>query len=158
MIVALLILHGVLAVLLLGGLTHQCIALWGSREKSRGAGFVAGARGVRPWLYATPVVWLYVATVVVGGIIYPEFRVTVRTVFDRELPAATGGFEIKEHFTAIGFGLLPVYWYFWNLFSQSELDDKERVFNAVRIVTLLLTFIAWVAFLVGHILNNIEGL
>lgn len=152
MIVALLMAHGLLAALLLGALTHQCIAAWApSGGRSRGASALGAFRRVRPELYTNMVVTLYVVTFVLGALIYPTFRVHVRSYFDVELGAATGGFEIKEHFAALGLGLLPAYWYYWRAG-----DARSR--STARILGTIITVISWLGFVVGHLLNNIKGL
>jgi hypothetical protein len=65
---------------------------------------------------------------------------------------AIGLFELKEHFGGIGLGLLPQYAYTW----RTELADTHRRDRIA--ITLLLSFIVWGNFLVGHVVNNIRGL
>jgi len=48
--------------------------------------------------------------------------------------------------------LLPAYWWFW----RRPLDAKDAVTR--KLLTALLAFIVWWAFLAGHIVNNIRGL
>jgi hypothetical protein len=62
-----------------------------------------------------------------------------------------GFFDLKEDFTAIGLGVLPAYWFSWRRPVDSEIR-RTRV-----ALTLLLAFIVWWAFLVGHVINNIGG-
>ena len=71
------------------------------------------ARWRRP-PYANAVVLLYLLTAVLGAIVYPEFRVTIRNVVE-ELGhhAVMGTFELKEHFVMVGVAVLPAYWLFW---------------------------------------------
>ena len=69
-----------------------------------------------------------------------------------QMRAANGLFEIKEHFAAVGLGLLPTYWLFW----RQPLVPQQA--TARRALTWLLAFIVWWNFLVGHVLNNIKGL
>ncbi len=157
MTVILLIIHGLLSVLLIGALTHQCIACFGFRSKRVGRGLSDALEKIRPHVYANAVVVLYMSTVAVGAVIYPEFRLNVRPEFDASLPAATGFFEIKEHYSAVGLGLLPAYWFFWKM-SADESNEHSRNRSAAKAYTVLLTLITWVGFLVGHVLNNIEGL
>ena len=61
-----------------------------------------------------------------------------------------GTFDLKEHFVAIGLALLPAYWVCW----QPRADEHGRPRAAV---TLILAFIVWWSFLIGHITNNIRG-
>lgn len=147
----LLIVHGLLAVVLLGGLTHQAMsAAWPSRSKT---GIISAFRAVSGSVYTNANIALYLATAILGGAIYPVYRVSVRTYLENaRLYPAVGSFEIKEQFIAVGLGMLPLYWLLWR--RPLEADAK----SARIAVTLILCFIVWYAFLVGHVLNNIRGL
>jgi hypothetical protein len=144
----LLIVHGLFAVALLGGITHQAasVLLPASRPP---ASFVGRFRAVPGVSYANAVVVLYVCTALLGAVIYAEYRIGVRTVVEQlGMWPAQGAFELKEHFAAIGLGLLPAYWYYWRFAGE----PRTRT-----ILTALLAFIVWWNFLVGHVLNNIRG-
>ena len=152
----LLIVHGLLAVTLLGGLTHQAIsASWPSRSK---AGVFRSFRAVNSSVYTNANIVLYLATALLGGIIYPVYRVAVRTYLENaRLYPAVGSFEIKEQFISVGLGMLPLYWLVWRQPLEANAADASA--RTARIaVTLILCFIVWYAFLVGHVLNNIRGL
>ena len=96
---------------------------------------------------------LFVVTAIGGALLYPQYRLDVRTALeDQQMRAANGVFEIKEHLAAIGLGLLPTYWIFW----KAPLVLEQAVTR--RYLTWLLAFIVWWSFLVGHVLNNIKGL
>lgn len=148
----LLIVHLLLAVTLLGAITHQLVSVWWPARKPADS-FVRRFRSVGAASYPNAVVVLYVCTTLVGGItIYPEFRVSVRPVLEQlDLWAPLGVFDLKEHFTMIGLATLPAYWYFWRL-PQADLHARTRA-----MLTTLLAFIVWWNFLVGHLLNNIRG-
>ncbi len=149
MITALLILHGLLAVALLGAITHQAFATGRPAAKRN---FIARYRAVAASGYANAVVVLFIVTSVGGALLYPQYRLDIRpTLEDLDLRAANGVFEIKEHLAAIGLGLLPAYWFFW----RQPLGAEGLI--ARRYLTWLLAFIVWWNFLVGHILNNIRG-
>jgi hypothetical protein len=151
MVTFLLIVHGLLAVVLLGGITHQAMsAAWPSRNKT---GIVSSFRAVSGAAYTNANIVLYLATAILGGTIYPVYRVGVRTYLENaRLYPAVGSFEIKEQFISVGLGMLPLYWLLWR-------RPPEAGAKAARIaVTLILCFIVWYAFLVGHVLNNIRGL
>ena len=151
MIVALLIVHGLLAVALLGALTHQAFAVASVRSDKRS--FFARFRTVNAAAYATPIVLLFLITALGGGLLYPKYRVDVRPALeDLQLRAANGIFEIKEHLVAVGLGLLPGYWFYW----QTPLVPAQA--KTRRYLTWLLAFLVWWAFLTGHVLNNIRGL
>jgi hypothetical protein len=151
MIVALLIVHGLLAVALLGALTHQAFAVASARADKRS--FFARFRAVNATAYATPIVVLFAVTALGGALLYPDYRVEVRPALeDLQLRAANGIFEIKEHLVAVGLGVLPAYWFFWRTPLALEHATTRRN------LTWLLTFLVWWAFLTGHVLNNIRGL
>lgn len=150
MTTVLLIAHALLAVALLGALTHQALAVWWPPRNRRW--FVSSFRGVSASAYTNAVIVLFLATALIGGIIYPAYRLGIRIVLeDYRLFAANGSFELKEHFVAIGAGLLPAYWYFWRR-ATLEQDRRTRA-----MLTGLLALIVWWSFIVGHILNNIRG-
>ena len=147
----LLITHGLLAVALLGAITHQAISVWLPARKTADS-FVARVRAVEAASYVTAIVVLYLATATLGGIIYAEYRLNVRGVLEQlELRLANGSFELKEHFVAVGLGMLPAYWHFWR---KPLADDHART---RALLTAVLAFIVWWSFLVGHVLNNIRG-
>jgi len=151
MIVALLIVHGLLAVALLGALTHQAFSVAAARSDKRS--FFARFRNVNAAAYAKPIVLLFVVTALGGGLLYPDYRVEVRPALeDLQLRAANGIFEIKEHLVAVGLGLLPAYWRYWRSPLALEYAQTRRY------LTWMLAFIVWWNFLVGEILNNIKGL
>jgi hypothetical protein len=146
----LLIIHGVLAVFLVGAITHQAIgAAWPVTK--RGSGFFRAVRGVNGMNYTNAVVVLFLVTFALGCIIYPAYRVNVRTVLQEyRLFKPEGMFEMKEHLLALSLALLPAYWLFWRRAS-----DVNRV--ARTALTCLLAFTVWWSFLTGHIINNIRG-
>jgi hypothetical protein len=145
----LVIVHGLLAVALLGSITHQSISVvWPARSK---AGFVPAYRSVSGPIYANANAVLFLAVASLGGFIYPTYRVWVRTYLESaRLLSAVGSFEIKEQFISIGLGLLPFYWLLWR-----RPDPAGK--TARTAVTLMLCFIVWFAFIVGHVLNNVRG-
>jgi hypothetical protein len=147
----LVIVHGLLAVALLGGITHQAMSVaWPSRSKS---GIFRSFRAVSGSVYANANIALFLATATLGGTIYPVYRVAVRTYLENaRLNSAVGSFELKEQFIAVGLGMLPLYWLLWR-------RPPETGAKPARIaVTLMLAFIVWYGFLAGHVLNNIRGL
>ena len=102
--------------------------------------------------FANPVVALYVATTLLGGIIYLYFRVDVRPELERAGHwHVLGFFDLKEHFAAIGLALLPAYWVCWR---RPHADEPARTRTAL---TSILAFIVRWSFLTGHFANNIMG-
>jgi len=148
---SLLILHGLLATALLGGLTHQTAALlWPARG---GDGFLDAYRSVKAARFTRVNAALYVIVFALGAAIYPAYRIGVRTWIERaRLWDISGLFELKEQTLAIGLALLPFFWLVWR-------DPKERETRLARlVVTALLCAIVWYAFIAGHIVNNVRGL
>jgi hypothetical protein len=151
MFIALLIFHGLLAVALLGAITHQTLSAWLPAHKSA-TSFTGRFRAVSGVAYANAIIVLYLCTALIGAIIYPEFRVSIRGVLEEmELPAAMGAFELKEHFAVVGLALLPAYGYFWHVRSGGDFTRTRRA------LTSILAFVTWWNFLVGHVVNNFRG-
>lgn len=146
----LLMVHGILAVFLLGALTHQVFGVWW-RPARGDQSFFGSYRAVRAERYVNTVIILYVLTYLVGGfLLYPEYRYIVRPVLEQlRLNSILGSFELKEHFMTVGIGLLPVYWYLWK--------QPQTSVTARKLVTLVLTLLVWYGFIVGHLLNNTRG-
>jgi hypothetical protein len=153
MIQVLLILHVLVSVALLGAITHQAFSVARKRPVAPARTLVDRFRAVNSPTFTNTIVLLFFAASILGGLLYPRYRVDVRpTLEDLQLRAANGIFEIKEHFAAVGLGLLPVYWRFW----RTPLTPQ---FAATRkYLTWTLAFIVWWNFLVGEVLNNIKGL
>jgi hypothetical protein len=153
MITILLIVHGLLAVALLGAITHQALSVRGRRSASSQPSFVDKFQGVRASSFTNTIVLLFVLTCIGGAFLYPQYRLDVRpTIEEMRLRAANGAFEIKEHFAAVGLGLLPAYWMFWRPPLVAEHVATRRN------LTWMLAFVIWSSFLIGHVLNNIKGL
>lgn len=151
MYVVLLIVHGLLAVALLGAITHQTASAWLPARKQAGS-FSGRFRAVGAAGYTNAIVVLYVTTFVMGGIIYPEFRISIRGVLEElDTPAVMGSFELKEHFGVVGLALLPAYWYLWRLPLAEEYGRTRRA------ITGIIAFVVWWNFLVGHVVNNFRG-
>jgi hypothetical protein len=147
----LLFIHMLFAVTLLGAITHQAVSVcWPNRDRAKS--FVGSFRGVSGMKYTNTIIILFLCTAVLGSIIYPNYRINVRTVlhqFHRYKPE--GSFELKEHAVTIGAALLPAYWYFWR---NAPSGDNQAARTGV---TVLLAVIVWWAFMVGHVINNIRG-
>ena len=152
MITALLILHGLVGVALLGAITHQAFACVG-RSDARTGSFFKRFRSTDAAAYASAVVALFVLASLMGAVLYPQYRQVVRPLLQTmDLRAANGVFELKEHFSALGLVLLPAYWASWRQPLASE-------YSAVRLwLTWILASIVWWNFFVGDLLSVIKGL
>jgi hypothetical protein len=146
----LLIVHGMLAVFLLGALTHQVLAVaWPVTR--RDSSFMSAVRSVDGQRYTNAVIILFILTFALGTIIYPTYRLNVRIVLQEyRFLKPEGSFELKEHFLAISLALLPAYWYFWR-----KANEENRVTRTM--LTTILAFSVWWGFLTGHVINNIRG-
>jgi hypothetical protein len=92
---------------------------------------------------------LWIICFVMGGFIYTEFRISVRLPLEQQHYFKTmAAFELKEHWAAIGLGLLPAYWWSWK---------HEHLLSLRRPITALLAALAWYSFLAGHVINNVRG-
>jgi hypothetical protein len=151
-LITLLVVHGLAAFLLLGALTHQTISVWAPIHVHVSS-FFDRTRAVSARNYGGAIIVLYVIAFVLGMIIYPDYKLTASNVLTTQhWTKSLQGFEFKEHVLAIGLGLLPAYWYYWRLPLVPERDFVRAMLTSV------LTFVSWVGFLVGHVLNNIAGL
>ena len=153
MMTALLIFHGLLAVALLGAVTHQAMAASVPRGEPRTRSFFARFRATDASAYGTPVAVLFVAVMIVGAILYPRYRLVVRPLLQTmDFRAANGAFELKEHFSALAFLLLPAYWACWK-------QPLEANYKAARVwLTWIIALTVWWNFVVGQLLVSIKGL
>jgi hypothetical protein len=151
MATGLLIVHSLMAVALLGAITHQALSTW-AHTNHRPGSFVGRFRTVRSASFAKAVVVLYSLSAILGAIVYLNFRVEIRPLLEGagRWPVL-GLFDLKEHFVAIGLALLPAYWICWR---RPDGEGSNRTRTAL---TSILAFIVWWGFLVGHITNNIKG-
>jgi hypothetical protein len=151
MIVFWTILHGIMAMVLLGAATHQGLAVW--RRPAPARFFVDRFRAIPAAHFATAIVVLYVLTFALGAYIYPTYVLDVKgAVIDYGMRTTVGVFQMKEHVTVIGLVLLPVYWHFWRTVPQSEGVHGRRLF------TTFLMLGSWWNLVIGHLLNNLKGL
>ena len=148
-----LLVHLLLAVALIGALTHQAVAVMMPVRQ------VAGTRRLRDALprgagagYATAVCVLWVLTFIVG-LVHLHQVPHLHPDSDRagRLWKTQGFFDFKEHVASIGLMLLPAYWYFWKNAQNPEYDTARKV------VTVYLALACWFLFIVGHVLNNTRG-
>lgn len=147
--------HALLAVTLLGALTHQAMSVLMPVRQGAGAGgpgFVTRFRAVHGPGYAVAVCVLWIVTFFFGAWIYTKYRMYVRIPLEQEGFFKTQGFfELKEHLASIGLGLLPIYWYFWKNPRNPEYDSSRKW------LTVTLAAFCWFMFLTGHIVNNVRG-
>lgn len=151
MLFFLMIMHGMMAVFLVGAITHQAIGVWKTKPAPSGT-FFQSLVNVRGMTYVNAIVLLYVITAILGGVVYPYYVLDVKgSLTDAQMNEAVGAFEIKEHFAIVGLAMLPSYWYLW---KKVPATDFRR---ARQLNTTLIFAMVWTTFVVGHILNNIKG-
>ena len=146
------IVHALLAVALLGALTHQAAAVLAPPRAGASGGFVTHFRSVSGPRYAVAVCVLWVLAFILGGWIYTKYRIYVRIPIEQDgFWKTQGAFEMKEHLATIGLGLLPIYWYFWKNARNVDYDSARKW------LTVTLAAMCWYMFLTGHIVNNVRG-
>lgn len=147
----LLILHGLVAVALLGAITHQTLAAC-APPRTKPLSFFGRFRAVPGAAFTNAVVVLYLVSWLLGAIVYLYFKIDVQPNLERDRHwHAMGYLDLKEDFVVIGLGLLPSYWFCW----RRPVDGQNALIRVT--VTILLAFIIWWSFLVGHVVNNIGG-
>jgi hypothetical protein len=149
-ITILLILHGLAGLVLLGAITFQLVSI--ARHHAAPMGVSAGHHTRTNQLFVAAIIFLYVAQIILGAILYPAYRPNVRIPLeDMFLFKAVGIFQTKEYFAGIGMVLLPLYFWLWRP-AFTDTCRRDRL-----IITSMLAFILWWDFLVGHVLNNLQG-
>jgi len=145
------ILHGLVAVALLGAITHQALAVWAPyRVPPRN--FFNRFRAVPAAAFANAIIILYLVTALLGAVVYLYFKVDIQPYLQRDRHWTAMGFlDLKEDFLAIGLGLLPAYWVCWRRPHADELAQTRTA------LTSILAFVVWWSFLTGHVANNIMG-
>jgi hypothetical protein len=146
----LLFVHFALAVALLAAVTLQAAAVL--MPALQAAGHFIDRSPVPAVSYTTLIVVLYVIQALMGAWIYVKYRIYVRIPMEELRHWWTlGSFELKEHVVAMGMGLLPAYWYFWQQPQSAEHAGVRKW------VTVFLAFSVWYAFVVGHVANDFRG-
>jgi hypothetical protein len=149
--IVLVIIHGLVAVALLGAITHQALSSW-APASARPGSFFGRFRTVPSAAFTNAIIVLYLVTATLGAIVYLYFRVEIRPAMEQASRwEALGFFDLKEHFMAIGLALLPAYFVCWRQ-PRDEGSTRTRT-----VLTSILAFIVWWGFLVGHVMNNIRG-
>jgi hypothetical protein len=146
--IPLLLVHLFLTFLLVGGLTHNLLCV---KDYVRGK-FGRERLELR---YLKVSFWAYLAVYLLGALIYPAYRIYVRRdYFDPHVPWATGLFEVKEHWAAVGLALFFGYYLLRRSFRPSE--EQEKLWLYVPL-TVLLNVIVWYVVVVGCWLTSLKG-
>lgn len=145
----LLIAHALLAVLLLGSLTHNLLIsltyLRGKFSKIR-----------LEKLYVKVSFVAYLLTFGLGAVIYPNYRYYVRErYFDVSLPWASNLFDIKEHWAGIGLALFVA---FFLLSRQIDPRSDRRMLFFYVFLSATLAGIVWFGFISGLLLVSYRSI
>ncbi len=147
--IPLLVAHLVATGVLLGSMTHNLVHVTGYL---RGR-FAAKGREKR---HTCIMWWAYLATYGIGALIYPAFRVHMRHEYlDKNLPWATGIFEVKEHWGAIALAVLLAYCAMRRAFDPEE--ERAKLVWGYAPLCVLLNVIVWWKTVVGGLLTMFRG-
>jgi len=144
----LLLVHLLVTFLLVGSMTHNFFVV---------IGYVRGKFGRQKLelRYVKYAFWSYIIVYVFGILIYPAFGVYIRNpYFDPQFPWATGLFEVKEHWGAVGLAMFFVYYILRKNFQPAE--EKNKLFLYVPLC-LILNIIIWFKVIVGCYLTVMKG-
>lgn len=146
--IPLLITHLVVTFILIGSMTHHLLCL---KDYVRGR-----FQRERLELYYVKVAfWSYLVVYTLGALIYPAYRVHIRRdYFDPSLPWATGLFEVKEHWGAVGLAPFFACYLLRKSFRPSE--ERQKLWLYVPLC-LLLNVIVWYKVVVGCWLTTLKG-
>ena len=136
----LLVLHAAAAIVLIGSTTHNGIL---AVRQLLGR----PVRRSLQQLYVHVLGIAYLTTFTIGLLNYPAFRMDVRAAWlDANAPLATGFFEVKEHWLAMGLVILACYWPMSRTVHGSRRTSDAWLFQVLGIA---LTVIVWLAMLTG---------
>lgn len=144
----LLLLHLFVTFVLVGCMTHNLLIV---------IGYIGGKFNRQKLeLYYTKIsLWSYVIVYVIGALIYPAYRVYIRyNYFDPQLPWATGLFETKEHWAAVGLAMFFVYYLLRKNLRPAE--EKDKLWFYVPLC-FLLNIIIWYKVVAGCYLSLLKG-
>lgn len=144
----LLLVHLFATFVLVGSMTHNLLIV---------IGYVRGKFGRQKleWFYVRVSLWAYTIVYVIGMLIYPAYGAHIRhQYFDPQLPWATGLFEVKEHWGAVGLAMFFVYYFLRKSFQPAQ--EKDKLFLYVPLC-LLLNVILWYKVVIGCYLTLLKG-
>ena len=144
----LLLVHLFATFVLVGGMTHNLFIV---------VGYVRGKFGRQKleWLYVRVSLWAYTIVYVIGVLIYPAYGARIRhTYLDQQLRWATGLFEVKEHWGAVGLAMFFAFYFLRKSFQPAQ--EKDKLFLYVPLC-LLLNVILWYKVIVGCYLALLKG-
>ncbi len=144
----LLLVHLFATFVLVGSMTHNLLIV---------VGYVRGKFGRQKleWLYVRVSLWAYTIVYVIGVLIYPAYGARIRHPYlDQQLPWATGLFEVKEHWGAVGLAMFFAFYFLRKSFQPAQ--EKDKLFLYVPLC-LLLNIILWYKVIIGCYLALLKG-
>ena len=144
---ALVVVHALAAIVLVGAATHHALVA---------LGYLRGAFKVRLGrIYAATVAVTWLVTFALGLVAYPAFRVAVREVYmDRHEPWASNLFDLKEHLAALGIPLVL------GVLALSRVIDPKLDRGLARtyaVMTMLVAAIVWFDVISGLAITMVKG-
>ena len=145
---ALVVLHALAAIVLIGASTHHAIIA---------VGYLRGKYKERLGrVYAATVAVAYGVTFVLGLFAYPAFRYHVRGLYlDRYEAWASNLFDTKENFAALGLPLVIGAFVMSRVMKPAEDSTLLRGYAAI---VLLATAIVWFSVISGLVIGQVRGL
>jgi uncharacterized membrane protein len=146
--IPLVILHLLITILLIGGSTHNLYLVVGYVRNKFG-------RLKQEKFFNAFTFWSYLFVYISGALIYPAWGTYIRNpFFDSGLPWATGLFEVKEHWGAVGLAIVFGYY----ILRKSFDPEQEKNKLALYIPTcFILNLIIWYKVIVGSYLSILKG-
>jgi hypothetical protein len=144
----LLLAHLFATFVLVGSMTHNLLIV---------VGYVPGKFGRQKleWLYVKVSLWAYTIVYVIGVLIYPAYGARIRhPYFDQQIPWASGLFEVKEHWGAVGLAMFFAFYFLRK--SSRPAEEKHKLFLYVPFC-LLLNIILWYKVIIGCYLTLLKG-
>jgi len=144
----LILLHLFATFVLVGAMTHNLVIV---------LKYVRGKFGKKKLehFYVKISLWAYVIVYVLGALAYPAFRINTRAaLFDVDMRWATGLFEVKEHWGALGLAFFFVYYLLRRSFEPDQ--ERSKLYFYVPLC-LLLNLIFWYKVIVGCYLALLKG-
>jgi len=142
------VVHLLVTIVLIGAMTHNLLIV---------LRYVRGKFGRKKleYYYLKVSLWAYVVVYALGALAYPAFRINTRMrLFDENMPWATGLFEVKEHWGALGLAFFVVYYLLRRSFEPDE--EKEKLWFYVPLC-LLLNVILWYKVVIGCYVALLKG-
>ncbi len=145
----LVLLHLLVTFVLVGAMTHNLLIV------VRGYTRAKFGRKKLEFYYVKIALWSYIIVYAFGALAYPAFRINTRAaLFDKTFPWATGLFEVKEHWGALGLAFFVAYYLLRRSFEPDQQRHKLWFYIPLCI---LLNVVLWYKTIVGCYLALLKG-